>query len=102
MAPTPSGFDWDRGNREKCQKHGMAISEIESVFAGAPRVAPDLAHSGAETRFVAIGTTHGGRAAFVAFTLREKGGRTLIRPVSARFMHRKEVERHEGAKDDDR
>ena len=27
-----TGFDWDRGNLEKCQKHGVEIAEIESAF----------------------------------------------------------------------
>jgi uncharacterized DUF497 family protein len=30
----------------------------------------------------------------VAFTLREVGGFQLVRPVSARFMHRKESDRY--------
>jgi uncharacterized protein len=25
-------FDWDSGNRKKCQKHGVSIAEIESLF----------------------------------------------------------------------
>ena len=32
---------------------------------------------------------------FIAFTLRKLDGTTLIRPVSARYMHRKEVARYE-------
>ena len=32
---------------------------------------------------------------FVAFTIRERGGRRLVRPVSARYMHRKEIEGYE-------
>jgi hypothetical protein len=28
-----SGFDWDDGNRAKCQKHGVSIAEIEALFA---------------------------------------------------------------------
>ena len=27
-----SGFDWDDGNREKCQKHGVRQAEIEALF----------------------------------------------------------------------
>jgi uncharacterized DUF497 family protein len=27
-----SGFDWDSGNRDKCQKHGVSIAEIEALF----------------------------------------------------------------------
>lgn len=46
------GFDWDAGNREKCQKHGVSLQEIENFFrsGGAVRVSPDMAHSEAEDR----------------------------------------------------
>lgn len=43
----------------------------------------------------AVGSTMGGRPEFAAFTFRVKGGRSFVRPVSARYMHRKEVERYE-------
>ena len=33
------GFDWDRGNRSKCQKHGATVAQIEEVFLGEPLVA---------------------------------------------------------------
>ena len=88
-------FDWDAGNREKCRKHGLSIEEIEGVFAGSPRVAPDLVHSDEEVRLIAVGRIPGGPPVFVAFTLRQREGRTLIRPVSARYMHRKEAQRYE-------
>ncbi len=35
------GFDCDRGNRAKCQKHGVSIAEIEELFYDEPRIAPD-------------------------------------------------------------
>ena len=91
----PEGFDWDRGNREKCQKHGVPLVEIELVLSGDARIAPDLKHSDAEDRYIAVGRDSQGRAMFVAFTLREKGGRRLFRPVSARYMHEKEVDAYE-------
>jgi uncharacterized DUF497 family protein len=90
-----SGFDWDRGNRTKCQKHGVFVAEIESLFHRPLMVAPDLAHSTREERFKAVGTTDAGRHVFVAFTLMRRGQGTFIRPVSARYMHRKEVEHYE-------
>jgi uncharacterized DUF497 family protein len=90
-----SGFDWDEGNREKCGKHGVSPREIEDVFRGEVLVAPDPKHSGAEARLIAVGRTRAGRAVFVAFTLRVKAGVALIRPVSARYMHRKEIEAYE-------
>jgi len=40
-----AGFDWDRGNRKKCQKHGVSIAEIESLFARVVMIAPDLQHA---------------------------------------------------------
>ena len=49
-----SGFQWDSGNIEKCQKHGVSIAEQEN--------------------------------------------NTLIRPLSARYMHQKQVNTYE--KDD--
>lgn len=73
------GFDWDSGNRAKCQKHGVTIAEIEELFLGGPLVAPDPKHSRTEDRFIAIGKTHVGRHALVAFTLRAREGRQFIR-----------------------
>ena len=90
-----STFDWDDGNREKCQQHGVSIAEIETLFLAGPRVAPDVRHSDVEQRLIAIGRNSEGRALFVAFTLREKDGRQLVRPVSSRYMHRKEADRYE-------
>ena len=90
-----AGFDWDDGNRAKCRKHGVSLAEIEDVFGHPHRIAPDFAHSIAESRFLAIGNGGGLRAIFVAFTLRDSGGERLIRPISARYMHRKELEGYE-------
>ena len=85
------GFDWDAGNWPKCGKHGMSQAEIEEVFLNGPAVHGQPTHSDTEERFKAIGRTDAGRMAFIAFTLR--AGR--IRPVSARFMHRREIESYE-------
>jgi uncharacterized DUF497 family protein len=90
------GFEWDEGNREKCRKHGVSRSAIESLFTGAGvAVLPDAAHSQQEQRFRAIGRTRAGRAVFVVFTLRHIEGEVLIRPISARYMHTKEVQAYE-------
>ena len=86
---------WDEGNREKCRKHGVSLAEIEEILTGDPRVAPDVAHSHVEDRFIAVGRTRENRPVFVAFTFRMKDGRMFIRPVSARYMRRKEIERYE-------
>lgn len=82
---------------DKCQKHGVSVREVESAFARSIAVIPDPAHSGNEERFMAIGTTAEGRIVFVVFTLRDRHGATLIRPVSARYMHRREVDYYEKA-----
>ena len=36
-----NGFDWDRGNRAKCEKHGLSIAAIESLFARRLAILPD-------------------------------------------------------------
>ena len=89
------GFDCDRGNRAKCQKHGVSIAEIEELFYDEPRIAPDPEHSQEEDRLLAVGRTTDERPLFVAFTLRTEGPRRLIRPVSARYMHAKEIAAYE-------
>jgi uncharacterized protein len=96
--PAIRGFDWDRGNRDKCQKHGMSIEDIEAVFTRPVVILPDKEHPSGERRLKAIGTTPGGRRAFVVFTWRaERSGSALLRPISARFMHAKETESYEEA-----
>lgn len=90
-----TGFDWDHGNRDKCRKYGVSIAEIESVFRNPIATFPDPAHSQHEERFKAIGLTREGRHIFLVFTLRERRGETLVRPISARYMHGKEVEHYE-------
>jgi uncharacterized DUF497 family protein len=93
-------FDWDDGNRAKAQKHGLTLSEIEHAMRTGARVAPDPVHSLREQRFIAIGRTPAGRHVFVAFCFR--GAR--VRPISARYMHAREIARHEAAQgsgDDD-
>ncbi len=95
MTLQANGFDWDRGNRAKCEKHGLSIAAIESLFARPLAILPDAGHSQRETRFRAIGRTDKGRGVFIIFTLRRKGGELLIRPISARHMHKKDIEAYE-------
>lgn len=83
-------FDWDDGNAAKCLGHGLTLAEIEYALSHEARFAADPAHSLTEQRFIAIFRTAAGRAVFIAFCWRE--GR--IRPISARYMHRKEAVRH--------
>ena len=89
------GFDWDRGNRAKCQKHGLSIALMESLFARPLAIIPSAAGSREESRFCAVGQTDSRRRVFLVFTLRRKGDKQLIRPISARYMHKKEIESYE-------
>ena len=57
-------------------------------------ILPDEAHSKKEQRFRAVGRTEQGRAMFVVFTLRQRGIDVLIRPISARYMHKKEADHY--------
>ncbi len=94
MAEAVSGFDWDDGNIEKCQKHGVSLEEIEALFLDKSlRISPDIKHSESEDRFIATGVSLKGKYIFVGFTFREKQGKRLIRPISTRYMREKEAKR---------
>ena len=88
------GFHWDDGNWPKCGKHGLSRRQIEQVFQVVIHLFPDPQHSDQETRFLAFARI-GPRGVLVAFTVRSIDRRTLIRPISARYMHAKEVEHYE-------
>lgn len=88
------GFDWDEGNKGKCQKHGVSMKVIESFFENDVLIAPDLKHSDKEPRFLAIGESASGRPMIVVFTIRKRRNETLIRPISARYMHDKEAKKY--------
>ncbi len=45
------GFDWDRGNRAKCQRHGLSTALIESLFARPLAIIPSAADSQEEAAF---------------------------------------------------
>ena len=90
-----AGFDWDAGNRAKCQKHGVSRAAIESIFRRPIAVLPDPLHSKSEERLVAIGQSDEGRGIFVVFTFRSRRGKRLIRPIGARYMHKKEMDHYE-------
>jgi uncharacterized DUF497 family protein len=91
-------IDCEDGNWPKCGKHGVTKAEIEALFAGEPLVYRDPEHSVIEQRFKAIGPTSKGRHVLVAVTLRPKEAGMHYRPISARYMHRDEVEKYEEAR----
>ena len=76
-----------------------AKNEIESLFDDDPSLYPDTKHSQDEIRQLAIGRTRRGRWLLVAFTLRRRKRRRLIRPISARYMNKKEIEHYEQEKE---
>jgi uncharacterized DUF497 family protein len=87
------GFDWDAGNWPKCGKHGVSRKEIEEVLTGTPAVMPDPYPD--EPRLRAIGKTTAGRYVFLIFMPRQIDGKTRLRPISARYMNPKEIDRYE-------
>lgn len=88
-------FDWDDGNRDKCQKHGVPLEAIEAVLSGRPAIGPDPYPREIEERYQAVGRTAEGRHVFIVFTFREKAEGMSVRPISARYMHAKEVQKYE-------
>ena len=85
---------WDAGNLAKCQKHGVGVYELEALLLTTEAFSPDVRHSMEEQRFVAIGRNAAGRPVFVGFTIRQRDGLVLLRPISARYMHAKEAWRY--------
>ncbi len=84
----------------KCQKHGVSVRELEGLFVRGVLIVPDSAHSDEEPRFRAIGKTPRGRSIFLVFTIRTREGKQLVRPISARYMHRKEKKTYEAENPD--
>lgn len=90
-----AAFEWDHGNSAKCQKHGLTQAAIESCFVRPVLVLPDEDHSQSEERLRAIGRDEDGRHVFIVFTVRTRGRQSVIRPISARHMHAKEIAHYE-------
>jgi uncharacterized DUF497 family protein len=91
-----SAFDWDDGNRDKCRKHGLSMADVEHVLVSARNlIVRDVQNSLTEDRYIAIGKTRVGRFSFVVFTLRAADDQFKLRPISARYMHKKEIAKYE-------
>jgi uncharacterized DUF497 family protein len=88
-----AGFDWDDGNWPKCGKHGVSRAEIEEVLLNTPALMPDPHPE--EPRMRAIGKTSAGRYVFLVFMIRQFNDQFFLRPISARFMHQKEIDHYE-------
>ncbi|MBP0615322.1 BrnT family toxin [Jiella mangrovi] len=88
-----AGFDWDAGNWPKCGKHGVGRAEIEQAIRAADfRV---INPHPTEERWRIAAPAISGRYVFAVITYRETTEGMLIRPISARYMHRDEVKLYE-------
>jgi len=86
-------FEWDKWNLDKSYlKHGITAKEAEEVFISEESYV--VTDSQIEERFIILGKSQSKRDLFVVFTMRGK----KIRIISARRMHREEVEKYEKAK----
>lgn len=87
-------FDWDEGNRNKPERHGVAIDEAEDVFFDDNKVVfADWIHSVKEKRFTLLGKTRKGRLLNITYMIRKK----KIRIVTARDINKREVKLYEKA-----
>ncbi len=91
-------FDWDEGNSAKCAKHLLSQGAIEALFVRPIVISQDPFPG--ETRFRAVGRGADGRAVFLVFTMRERDNLRLIRPISARYMHQREIDAYQEALSD--
>ena len=88
-------FDWDEGNLGHATRKGLTKDDIEYVLKNDPMVRPDRYPIDVEERWNAIGKTQEGRTAFIVFTFREVEEMLCLRPITARYMHRKEIEKYD-------
>ena len=84
-------FDWDEHNLAKCLAR-VPRAEIEQLFGDPATYLAADPHLG-ETRYRAMGRNALGRPLFVVFALRRIGEDLVIRPISARYAHKKEAMR---------
>jgi len=84
-----------RATAPSARSTGFSTPVIENLFTRSLAILLDAAHSQRERRFRAIGRTDKGRGVFIVFTLRREGDDLLIRPISARYMHKKEIDAYE-------
>ena len=87
------GVEWDAGNWPKCGKHGVTQDEVEYVLAHTTFVIPDPFEG--EPRLRTAGKTLGGRHVFIVFMHKHREDGLYLRPISARYMHDKEIEKYE-------
>ena len=79
-------FEWDDGNLEHIQEHGVTRIETEEALQGKGLVHVTMDVRSAEMRFLVLGLTKSQRLLSVAFTVRGNS----VRVVTARAASRKE------------
>ncbi len=91
--PEPLSFEWDQWNENKIlSKHGITSRQCEEVFKSESSfIEKDVFHSSIEERYVLIGKTNSQVNMYTVFTVRNN----LVRIISARYMHQKEIEMYE-------
>jgi uncharacterized DUF497 family protein len=88
-----AGIEWDEGNWPKCGGHGVSRDDIEYALRRMTFRIPDPNPS--ETRYRTASRAPNGRPVFIVYTHRQRDGQTWLRPISARYMHGKEVKAYE-------
>jgi uncharacterized DUF497 family protein len=91
-----AGIEWDHGNWPKCGKHGVSQDEIEYVLRNMDFRSRDP--NVTEERYRTALKTPSERSVFVVYTHRVKSSQIYLRPLSARYMHDKEVRAYEQVK----
>lgn len=81
------GFEWNDGNINHINKHGVTDKECEEVFPNKPLIInEDEEHSKIEKRYRVYGKTISNRYLNIIFTVRKN----KIRVISARDQNKKE------------
>lgn len=90
-----AGFDWDRGNRFKGREHGVSLAAIESMFRSSIPCCLTLCTRSPRSGSRRLGGAQPAAGSSSSSLWRARRGKRFIRPISARFMHKKEVEHYE-------
>ncbi len=86
-------FEWDEGNLQKNEKHGITSSKIENIFNWHIYIAGKIEEVGTERRWLLLGELKGKGWALVVTTREEK-----LRIISCRRQRKKEAEAYESFK----
>ena len=90
-------FDWDKAKAAaNKKKHGVSFEEAVTIFYDEDALeSHDPDHSEDEGRFIMLGLSFKARTLVVSHCVRKVG--SVIRIISARKMHKKEVDKYDKA-----